>query len=269
MIRTVPFKTVLLIAVLAAAALPVFGKFGDKVPVTGRRSLAVVPDKKVDAQSAEAYRELIAGAKLSGDPAAVDMVRRVGARIAAVSNRPDFQWEYNLIDDPATVNAFCMPGGKVAVYTGILPVTRDETGLAVVMGHEVAHAIAKHGAERISQAMALSAGQKLVGQLTKDAQAQTKAAVNAAYGIGANVGLALPYGRMQESEADRIGLVYMAKAGYDPREAAAFWGRMGALGGGKQPPQFLSTHPSHETRIKDIQKWLPEALAEYEKSPYR
>jgi predicted Zn-dependent protease len=238
------------------------------VPVTGRRSLNLVPASQEAALGDQAYQETLKNAKLSQDPKAAAMVRRVGERIAKVSDKPGLAWEYNLIEDPKTVNAFCLPGGKVAVYTGILPVTQNEAGLAVVLGHEIAHAIAKHGAERMSQQMLLALGEISLDVAMRDRPAQSRGLLMAAYGAGATVGVILPFGRSQESEADHIGLIYMARAGYDPREALSFWKRMEAQGG-SQPPEFLATHPSHEHRIKDLEKWMPQAVAEYEKSPYK
>jgi predicted Zn-dependent protease len=228
----------------------------------------LVPEDQELALGAQSYEETLKTAKLSTDPAAVAMVRRAGARIAKISARPDLAWEYNLIEDPKTVNAFCLPGGKVAVYSGILPVTKNEAGLAVVLGHEIAHAIAKHGAERMSQQMLMVVGQASLEVALREKPAQSRAIFMAAYGLGAQYGVAQPFGRGQESEADHIGLIYMARAGYDPREAVAFWKRMEAAGG-SQPPEFLSTHPSHDRRISDLEKWMPEAVAEYDKSPYK
>jgi predicted Zn-dependent protease len=257
--------------------LPVLGLLGlaacAKVPVTGRRALILVPDTQVSGLATDSYRQLIQQSKLSNDAEATEMIRRVGRRIAAVSNRPDFQWEFNLIEDSTTANAFCMPGGKVAFYTGILPITQNETGVAAVMGHEVAHAIAKHGAERLSQQIVVSFGQISLDQALRKKPAETRQLANLAFGVGAGLGYVLPYGRLQESEADRIGLMFMAKAGYDPREALAFWQRMEQRaaedkkkGRGGSPPEFLSTHPSHQTRIADLKEWMPEALREYEKA---
>jgi len=236
-----------------------------RVPVTGRRALHIIPDAQMSALADGSYRELIAQSKLSTDPEATAMVRRVGERIAAVANKPSYKWEFNLIDEAKTQNAFCMPGGKVAFYTGILPITQNEAGVAVVMGHEVAHAIAQHGGERMSQMLVANLG--LVGldiALQKKPQ-ETRQMSMMAMGLATNLGI-LKYSRSHESEADRIGLIYMAQAGYDPREAVAFWERMGAGSKGKAPPEFISTHPSHATRIRDLQKWMPEALAKYEKA---
>jgi predicted Zn-dependent protease len=235
-----------------------------KVPGTDRRSLILVPEPQELALGVDAYQEILRTSKLSTDAEATAMVRRVGERIAKVSHRPDFQWEYNLIDDPKTANAFCLPGGKVAVYTGILPVTKTEAGLAVVMGHEVAHAIAKHGAERMSEQMLLALGEVSLAVALRDRPRETRSMAMAAYGVGAGLGVVLPFGRFQESEADRMGLMYMAKAGYDPREAVDFWQRMEAHSKGGQPPEFLSTHPSHETRVKNLREWTPEATRAFE-----
>lgn len=240
-----------------------------KVPVTGRRSLILVPDTQVQTLAADSYQSLLKESKLSDDAAQVKMVRDVGGRIAVVSHQPDFDWEFNVIADSGTVNAFCMPGGKVAFYTGILPICKNDTGVAVVMGHEVAHAIAKHGAERMSQGLLVTFGGITLDQALRKKPAETRQMANMAFGVAAGVGYVLPYGRMQESEADRIGLMYMAQAGYDPREAVAFWQRMSETSKGGQPPEFLSTHPSHETRINNLQKWMPDALKAYEQSPHR
>jgi predicted Zn-dependent protease len=238
------------------------------VPVTGRRSLNIIPESQEAELGLQSYQEVLKTAKISSDVKATAMVKRVGAAIARVSDRPDFAWEYTLIDDPKTANAFCLPGGKVAVYTGILPVTKTEAGLAVVLGHEIAHAIAKHGAERMTQGTLISLGEASLEIALQKKPAETRAMMASLYGVGSNLAVALPFNRFQESEADRIGLVYMAKAGYDPREAVAFWQRMAAQSGGNQPPQFLSTHPSHDTRIRDLQdKWMPEALPYFQNAP--
>lgn len=229
------------------------------VPVTGRRSFNIVSEDQELALGSSAYREVVAASKTSTDTAAAAMVRRVGERIARVSDRPDYPWEYVLIDDPKNQNAFCLPGGKVAVYTGLLPITKTEAGLAVVLGHEIAHAIAKHGAERMSQGLLIQLGGQTLEAAMRKKPAETRQLAIQAFGLGATIGAIMPFGRSQESEADRMGLIYMAKAGYNPREALIFWERMAAASGGQSPPQFLSTHPSHETRIRDLQKWLPDA----------
>lgn len=236
------------------------------VPVTGRQTFNLIPESQAIALGADAYQQALSGEKLIRSGPDYEMVNRVGRRIAAVSDRSDYQWEFALIDDRETVNAFALPGGKVAVYSGILPVAQDDAGLATVMAHEVAHAIAQHGSERMTDQLALQLGgmglQALLGQKSE----ATRNLVLSAYGIGAQVGVLLPFGRAQESEADHIGIVFMARAGYDPRASVGFWERMGSLGGGARPPEFLSTHPNPETRVRDLKGWMPEALAEYEKT---
>jgi len=240
-----------------------------KVPVTGRHSLNLVSESEEFSLGENAWQEILKTAQKSTDKKNTALVTRVGSRIAQVSDRPDYPWEYILIDDPKTQNAFCLPSGKVAVYTGILPVTKTETGLAVVLAHEIAHAIAKHGAERISQQMMVSMGGDTLSMVLQKKPEATRGQILQAYGLGTTVGALLPFSRKHESEADYIGLIYMAKAGYDPREALDFWKRMETMSQGKQPPQFLSTHPHHITRIQNIEKWMPEALAAYESAKER
>lgn len=211
----------------------------------------------------DAYREVLAKAKLSTDPAPTAQVARVGQRIAQAAERSDYQWEFRLIEDPQ-VNAFCLPGGKVAVYTGMLPVARDDAGLAAVVGHEVAHAIARHGGERVSQQLLVQTGLAATQAALARRDPATTQAVTSLLGAGAAVGLLLPWSRSQESEADHLGLVYMAKAGYHPAAARDLWVRMAesSRGQGRQP-EFLSTHPAPETRIRQIEGWIPEALQHY------
>jgi predicted Zn-dependent protease len=244
------------------------------VPVTGRRSLNILPDSQLLSMSLDEYNKVLQKSKLSRDPAKIQMVKQVGERIAKATEKffrekgmeseiNNYKWEFNLIEDDKTVNAWCMPGGKVAVYTGILPVTEDDTGLAVVMGHEIAHAIAKHGNERMSQGLLAQLGAVGLATALSTSPGPTSQIFMAAYGLGANVGLLLPYSRLQESEADHIGLILMAKAGYDPRQSIPFWQRMNKKGGDR-PPEFLSTHPAPETRIKDLQAEIPEAMKYYE-----
>jgi predicted Zn-dependent protease len=217
---------------------------------------------------AQAYQEVKAGSKPSSNGEWIGMVTRAGQRIAAVADAPGFDWEFIVIADP-TVNAFCLPGGKVAFFEGIMPVCQDETGVAVVMGHEVAHAIAHHGNERLSQAMIAEFGTQaasaLIGSLLSKSDARLTEMANAALGVGVELGAILPYSRAHESEADRIGLILMAKAGYDPRAAPAFWERMLAAETDR-PPEFLSTHPDPSRRIEQLRSWIPEALPFYEAS---
>jgi predicted Zn-dependent protease len=203
------------------------------------------------------------------------MIRRVGGRIARATEQflvenglghevSGYQWEFNLIQDDDTINAWCMPGGKIAFYTGILPITRDETGVAVVMGHEVAHAVAKHGGERMSQGLLVQLGGVALAVAMSSKPAETQNLFMSAYGLGATVGLVLPFSRQHEYEADRIGLTLMARAGYDPRAAVGLWERMNEISKGKgAPPEFLSTHPAPTSRIQYIQEFLPEAMQYY------
>lgn len=236
------------------------------VPVTGRKSFNVIPESQAIALGADAYQAALSNARLLKSGPEYDMVQRVGRRIAAISDKPSYDWEFNVIDDDETVNAFALPGGKVAIYTGIIPVAVDDAGLATVMSHEVAHAIAGHGSERMTDGLALQIGGVGLSVLLKNKSPATQNLVLAAYGIGSQVGVLLPFGRAQESEADHIGLVYMARAGYDPRAAVGFWERMDALSSGQRPPELLSTHPDPKRRVSDLKKWMPEALADFEKS---
>lgn len=247
-----------------------------EVPLTERKGLHLVPQSQMLTLSLQQYDKVLKEAKLSKDQKKVDMVQRVGKRIAGSAEVflrdsglehtiENYQWEFNLIEDDKMVNAWCMPGGKVAVYTGILPYTRDETGLAVVMGHEIAHALARHGSERMSQSLLVSMGGVALAVALREKPSATQQIFMAAFGLGANVGILLPYSRVHEYEADRIGLTLMARAGYDPREAIPFWERMMQQGGAR-PPEFLSTHPATEGRIAKIKEFIPEALPYYEKS---
>jgi len=232
------------------------------VPYTKRSQLILLSEPEEMALGADAYKETLANAKVVRDPAVVAMVSEIGERIATVADKPEYRWEFTIIDDPKQANAFALPGGKVAVYTGIFPVAHDSVGLATVLGHEVAHAIARHGAERMSQGVvAQLAGTGLAIGLGGQ-KPETQAAVMQAFGLGVQVGAMLPFSRSQESEADHIGLILMAKAGYDPAGAVGLWQRFEAEGGGA-PLEFLSTHPSYGTRIQQIEKWLPEAEGYY------
>ena len=258
-----------------SAAFFIFNSCAE-VPVTHRKGLHLVPESELVSMGFQQYRDVINKAKLSTDGAKVQMVRQVGERIAKAAEEflkeeglgdqiKNFQWEFNLIEDDKTANAWVMPGGKAAVYTGILKYTQDETGLAVVMGHEVSHAIARHGNERMSQALLTNIGATALSVALTQQPQQTREIYMMAYGVGANVGVLLPYSRLHESEADHIGLILMARAGYDPREAVPFWERMNQAGGAR-PLEFLSTHPAPETRIQRIKEEIPKALPYYLKS---
>ncbi|MBU4304949.1 MAG: M48 family metallopeptidase [Candidatus Omnitrophica bacterium] len=243
------------------------------VPITGRKQISFIPSADLLALSIDNYRQLLAKSILSPDAKTVRQVRTVGGRIARAAE--DFlrengmarelgyyAWEFNLIKDDKTVNAFCMPGGKVAVYTGILIYTENENGLAVVIAHEVAHAIANHGAERMSQMLLAQFGTAALAEALKAKDEKTQQYLLLAFGIGTNVGIVLPYSRLHEKEADHIGLILMARAGYNPETAVAFWHRMNEHAEAR-PPEFLSTHPAPETRIQAIRAALPEAMRYY------
>jgi predicted Zn-dependent protease len=233
------------------------------VPITGRSQLMLISEGEEAKLGLTSYQQILGKARVSTDAQVNEQVTRVGRRVAEAAERPDYRWEFKVIEDKQA-NAFCLPGGKVAVYTGILPITRDDAGLAAVIAHEVAHATARHGGERLSQQMAVQ-GLTAVGTQTLLAgrDPATVQLVGAALGVGTTVGLLLPWGRSQESEADHLGLIYMAKAGYHPSAARDLWVRMGQASGGSGQPEFLSTHPSAETRITQIEGWLPEALTYY------
>jgi predicted Zn-dependent protease len=246
-----------------------------EVPVTHRKGLHLVPKSELLSLSLRQYDQTLKKSKLSTDQGKVQMVRRVGERIARSAEAflqesgrngqvKDYKWEFNLIEDDKVVNAWAMPGGKVAVYTGILPYTKDETGLAVVMGHEVAHALADHGNERMSQALLANMGGMALSVALANKPQQTRELFLTVFGAGASVGLMLPYSRLHESEADRIGLMLMARAGYDPREAITFWERMNKKEG-PRPPEFLSTHPAPASRQANLKTYIPEALPYYRK----
>jgi predicted Zn-dependent protease len=265
----------IIISFTIAVITVVFFQTCSTVPLTGRSQLNMIPSSEMLTMSFQQYDEFLKENKLSTNNAEVNMVKQTGAKIQNaverymadnnLSSRLDgYKWDFNLVEDNQ-VNAWCMPGGKVVVYTGILPVTQDETGLAVVMGHEIAHAIAEHGNERMSQQLLQQVGAVGLMVAMKDEPAETQALWLSVYGVGTTVGVILPYSRTQESEADHLGLIFMAMAGYDPYQAPEFWKRMAASKQGGQPPEFLSTHPSDQTRINDITSWIPEAMKYYKK----
>ena len=245
------------------------------VPLTGRKQLNIIPAGQIMSMSYQQYDDFLKQNKVSTDKNNTAMIKRVGKKIQTAvetyfaqknlsAELKGYEWEFNLVES-TDVNAWCMPGGKVVFYTGILPITKDETGVAVVMGHEVAHAIAEHGNERMSQGLITQFGGLALAKALEDKPAETQALWMGAFGLGAQVGVLLPFSRLHESEADRLGLTFMAMAGYDPNKAVDFWQRMAALKGGQAPPEFLSTHPSDATRINDIKKHLPEAMKYYKK----
>lgn len=246
-------------------------------PYTGRSQLLMTSVSEEMQLGAQAYSQVKNDPKLrqSQDPREIEPVKRISARIIEAAKRSkyaemaqQFQWEVTVIKDDKTANAFALPGGKMAVYTGIFPMAKTEAGLAAVMGHEVVHALARHGAERMSQGQLTNVGLQVVGAAagaTGGGGTLGQAAM-AALGVGAQVGVLLPFSRKHESEADYVGILLAADAGYDPREAVALWERMGQMSGGA-PSEFLSTHPSHETRITQLKRWMPEAMAIYQTRP--
>ncbi len=242
------------------------------VPITGRKQVNLLPESDMVALSMTSYKEFLDTNQVVRSGPDQQLVVRVGQRIASavetfmkengMQNRLGyFDWEFNLVADPS-LNAWCMPGGKVVVYTGILPVCQDENGLAVVMGHEIAHAVARHGNERMSQALLVQMGGMALSVAIDEKPAETRQWFLAAYGVAANFGVVLPYSRAHETEADKLGMILMAMAGYDPAGAISFWERMSASAGPK-PPEFLSTHPADETRIRDLKAFLPKAMKHY------
>lgn len=242
-------------------------------PFTGNKTLAFVSNDQLFPSAFAQYDQFLSENKVVTGTSDAEMIKRVGQRIAVAAERwlnanghqgylDDYKWEYNLVDDK-TVNAWCMPGGKIVFYTGILPIAQNETGIAAIMGHEVAHALANHGQQRMSAAY-IQQGLAVAGNIAiKDEQ--TRGIFNQSYGIGSNVLGMLPFSRSHESQADEIGLTLMAVAGYNPDEAAELWKRMKANSGGEALPEFLSTHPSNDTRIQNLQGWAPKAKAEAKK----
>jgi predicted Zn-dependent protease len=246
------------------------------VAITGRKQFAPLPDSELNSMSFTQYDQVLKESKLSTNKAQVNQVKSVGQKIQkavesymATNGLSDqlkgYKWEFNLIQDDETVNAWCMPGGKVAFYTAIMPICKTDEGVAVVMGHEIAHAIARHGNERMTQGLAQQFLGMTLAYALKEKPAATQQLFMTAYGAGSSVAVMLPFSRLQESEADRMGLIFMAMAGYNPNEAPVFWERMAANSGGGAPPEFLSTHPSHSTRIADLKAEIPEAMKYYKK----
>jgi predicted Zn-dependent protease len=239
-----------------------------KVPFTGRKQFNVIPAGVMHGIGKQSYAETLAAEPVVSGTEDVKLLRQVGRRIAKQADEPSFDWSYNLIDAPV-VNAWCMPGGYIAFYTGILPVLQSEAGMAFVMGHEVGHAIAKHGAERLSQQAGLLGGLGVLDVLLSGSGKLTdeqRGLVMAAAGMGAQLGVQLPFSRAHEKEADVIGLMYMSGAGYPPKEALAVWDRMEALAG-PSGPRFLSTHPSNEARQDNLREWMPAARKRYQRNP--
>ena len=243
------------------------------VPLTGRSQLNIIPSSTMLSMSFSQYDQFLDQNKVSNNKTQTRIVKKVGHKIQKAvedyfaekgisEELKGYEWEFNLVESEQ-VNAWCMPGGKVVIYTGILPITKTETGLAVVMGHEIAHAIAEHGGERMSQGLLTNLGGMALAKALEKKPEETQQLWMAAFGIGAQVGVMLPFSRLHESEADHLGLIFMAMAGYNPKEAVDFWKRMAEMKKGQSPPEFLSTHPSDETRIEDLKKLLPKAMKYY------
>jgi predicted Zn-dependent protease len=244
------------------------------VPITGRKQFTLLPDAQLLSMSFEQYGQFLKENKLSRNSSQTAMVKRVGKRIQGAvesffkqrnesQELKGYAWEFNLVENKE-VNAWCMPGGKVVVYSGILPMAQNENGLAVVISHEIAHAVAGHGNERISQMLVAQMGGMALNEALSQKPQQTRSLVMTAFGAGVQIGALLPFSRLHESEADRLGLIFMAMAGYDPNGAVPFWQRMAQKSGG-QPPEFLSTHPTDESRIQKVRAAMPEAMTYYKK----
>ncbi len=233
-------------------------------PETGRRAFIVTSEAEENQLGLQAYQEVVRKEPVSHNAKWNAVLQRVGKRIAAAANKPQYQWEFRLIESKEA-NAFCLPGGKVAFYTGIISYLQNEGAMAAVMGHEVAHATARHGGQRITTALGTQLGVQALGAIFGGDDPQKKNLLMGALGLGAQVGVSLPFSRSNESEADEIGLIYMARAGYDPREAPRFWSRFAKNGGGS-PPEFLSTHPSSTTREDALSQQLPQVIPLYERT---
>lgn len=242
------------------------------VPLTGRKQFVAIPSSQMISLSADSYAQVLKENELSRNQQYISMVNNAGKKLSSAvelymrengmaAGVENLDWEFAVIVSDQ-LNAWCMPGGQIAFYEGILPVCADETGVAVVMGHEIAHAIAQHGNERMSQQLLIEMGGVALSEALKNEKEKTLNLAMLAFGVGSKLGVQLPYSRTHESEADELGLYFMAMAGYDPREAPSFWERMEALGGSR-PPEFLSTHPNPDTRISDLKKHMPKALEYY------
>lgn len=271
---TVRFIRVTTICCLLAGGVGLVGC--ETNPYTGRKQLLMTSIGQEMHMGAQAYDQVKADPKMrpSQDPREIEPVKRIAARIVEAAKRSkyaemaqQFQWEVTVIKDDKTANAFALPGGKMAVYTGIFPMAKTEAGLAAVMGHEVVHALARHGAERMSQGQVANVGLQVIGAAIglSGGNPALGQATMAALGAGAQVGVLLPFSRKHESEADYVGILLAADAGYDPRESVALWERMAQLSGGAGQSEFFSTHPSHDTRIEQLKEWMPEAMAIYQR----
>jgi len=244
------------------------------VPITDRKQLKLIPESKLNAQAAAIYEKVKKKAKLSNDTKTLNKIKDIGKKMENAiaeyfykSDLPDptlnFDWEYILIDNKKMKNAWCMPGGKIAVYTGILDVTKNDNGLAAVMGHEIAHAVAKHSVERASRSMVFNIGTQIVDIASGGKISQANRATGGSIGLLTQIGIFNPFNRKQETEADYLGLIFSSLSGYDIRETVKIWERMQEANKGKEPPEFMSTHPSSSNRIEQINGWLNEVILDY------
>lgn len=255
------------IPLLLFAAFSLFYYFSNQgtVPLTGRKQVVGISPHEELLLGLQSYQTILHQSDTISDGPQLNLIRSIGRRLAAVSEAEGFEWEFNLLNSPE-VNAFCLPGGKVAVYSGILPIAQNPDGLAVIMGHEISHAIARHGAERMAHEQLAQIGQLALGAAVSEMDNTQQRAVLGAFGIGAQFGVLLPFSRSHESEADYMGLLFMSRACFNPEEAPRFWERMMRAQSSKgAPPEFLSTHPSDQRRIEQLREWMPQALAEREK----
>jgi predicted Zn-dependent protease len=261
--------------ILSIFALAIFVTACSKNAITNRRGFKLLPETELQSMASQQYVQFLSGTKVLSENVNKDaqMVTRVGQRITKAvedyyakkglsKDLEGFKWEYNLVDDKA-VNAWCMPGGKIVVYTGLLPMTQNEAALAIVMGHEVSHALFQHGNERMSQGLIQQLGGVALQVAVANKPQETQQLFLGAYGAGSQLGVLLPFSRKHELEADRFGMIWSAMAGYNPQEAIPLWERMEKAGSGQKPPEFMSTHPSEQRRIVQLQKYMPEALSYY------
>ncbi|MFM8253118.1 MAG: M48 family metallopeptidase [Planctomycetota bacterium] len=248
---------------LVWSGMLIWGAACRSTPVTGRKQMLLVPETQEVALGAAAFQDVVSKEPASQNQQYVEMVNRVGQRIAAAANKPDYQWEFKVVAT-SQQNAFCLPGGKVVVHEGILPICQTEAGLAVVMSHEVAHALARHGGERMTQSYAVDGAKQALSYFSQSQDQMRQEMIMKAYGAASQYGFILPYSRKHESEADHIGLMLMAKAGYDPTEAPRFWQRFGQINAANKPTEFFSTHPSDENRAAALITLLPEAQNVYQ-----
>jgi len=267
-------KQALKLSLIFSAVLILLNASCSQVAITGRKQFNLVPDLLMNSMSFQSYGQFLSENKLSTNTRQTQMVKDVGRIIQGAVERycaendlahrlEGYAWEFNLVQDPA-VNAWCMPGGKVVVYSGLLTIAQDEAGLAVVMGHEIAHAVARHGAERMTQGLIVELGGTALSKALVNKPAETQNLFMKSYGIGTQYGVLYPYSRVHEKEADHLGLIFMAMAGYDPAEAVGFWQRMAdAKKDQPHPPELLSTHPADSTRIRNIKTLIPEAMKYY------